>query len=71
MSDCKCPRCGFDLEVPALARVTLVRGFCCTPTHLSGYFQDLEQLEKHGYCKRGAKGWFVPTDKLPSYVREV
>lgn len=68
-----CPKCGFDLSADALLRIRIVSegvDAASYPRHVSGYFSDLEQLRKGGYVTRLNSGWYIPTDKLPHWVKE-
>lgn len=65
---CLCPRCGFDVSTPALARVRLMKrpwGNSPAP-YLSGNLSDLEDLAAAGYAQRNPAGWWIPTPAYPA-----
>jgi len=64
---CTCPKCGFDLSAPALARVNYMPdswGNSPAP-YLIGTLSDLQELQAAGYATCNAAGWWIPTAAYP------
>jgi hypothetical protein len=64
-TECICPRCGFDVAAPVLARVRVMHKPWGGPApYLSGYLSDMQELQTLGYANQDKAGWWIPTTKM-------